>query len=554
MKQKPSLLLELVVRLDRGEVDKIFVSKALGGEPVSIRTVERYLAAYRKLGPRFVNHGNASRAPYNKVNPETRTTIIELMQTKYFDCNCVHASELLAKNEALIVNPETLRLWLKKLEFVKKAKRRKKPKRYRERMSQTGIMLQFDGSHHHWFANQESVLIAGIDDADNDVACGFFSKAEDTLSCMVVLRKIVELRGLFGFLYTDQAGLFGGSKRIQFSQVKRALKELGISVVTTSSPEAKGRIERLWGTLQDRLVPEFRLAKVTTQAQANAYFNEVFLPQTYGSKFRLKSSSEKPINNGYRPLPVDVDLDEIFCIKEYRTVKRDHTLSLDGVIYKITSELARSIENQKVEIRIYPGGQRRVFFGRHEIQVEAVGSTKLFDDKELDMLKLHKLESLKVRWDGHVKHGRHYYSLGPELANKHVHVLLDKDKVKFYYQGQLHVEHDVVESSSTKIITLPAHKGAMTIALDSNSMFIQASRRIGPWAEKVIRTVIERGDGFLDLKLIWGIIKSTPEYSRIELDRACKMAYEINEVNYKTIRTILRIHSLTNTRLSTKNG
>ena len=92
MKQKPSLLLELVVRLDRGEVDKFFVAKALGGEPVSIRTVERYLAAYRKHGPRFVVHGNASRAPYNRINPDTKTTVIELIQTKYFDCNCVHAS------------------------------------------------------------------------------------------------------------------------------------------------------------------------------------------------------------------------------------------------------------------------------------------------------------------------------------------------------------------------------------------------------------------------------------------------------------------------------
>ena len=162
--------------------------------------------------------------------------------------------------------------------------------------------------------------------------------------------------------------------------------------------------------------------------------------------------------------------------------------------------------------------------------------------------------SKPVKLGGTGQCGRHFYSLGPALANKHVHVLLEKERVKFYYQGQLHIEHVVVESKATRIITLPEHKGAMTAALDNDSMFIQASRRIGPWVEKVIRIVIERGDGFLDLKLIWGILKSKQEYSRIELDRACKMAYEINEVNYKTIRTILRIHSLTNTKLSTKNG
>ncbi len=121
-------------------------------------------------------------------------------------------------------------------------------------MAQTGLLLQMDGSPHCWFGGKPSCLIAAIDDADGDVAYGEFFPSEDTISCMVVLQKIIEKKGIFQILYVDRAGIFGGPKRCHFSQVKRALAELGIHIIFANSPEAKGRIERLWSTLQDRLI------------------------------------------------------------------------------------------------------------------------------------------------------------------------------------------------------------------------------------------------------------------------------------------------------------
>ena len=306
MSQSESLILDLVVLLNRGEKNKKDVALILG---VSVRTVERYLREYRKNGALFVQHGNRGKKPKNKSANLHREKICRLVQTKYFDCNCVHASELLIEREDLRVHPETLRRWLSEINFVKKAKQRRRPKHRRERMKQVGIMVQFDGSHHRWFGGVESVLIAGIDDADNEVVWGGFFESEDTLSCLEVLKNWVRRRGTFGFLYTDQAGMFGGGKRTEFTQVKRALKELGIFVLTTSSAEAKGRIERLWGTLQDRLVPELRLAGVTTHKAATEYFNEVFLPKTYNQKFKLNSEG---ISSAYRSLPKETKLEEIF--------------------------------------------------------------------------------------------------------------------------------------------------------------------------------------------------------------------------------------------------
>jgi hypothetical protein len=112
-------------------------------------------------------------------------------------------------------------------------------------MQQTGLMLQMDGSPHRWFGDKPSCLIAAIDDADSDVPFGEFFPAEDTISCMRILQQIVKKRGIFNILYVDRAGIFGGPKRAHFSQVKRALGELGIQVIFANSPEAKGRIERV---------------------------------------------------------------------------------------------------------------------------------------------------------------------------------------------------------------------------------------------------------------------------------------------------------------------
>lgn len=535
MSQDETLLLELMAALDRGQIEKDKVKVSLN---VSERTVERYLRDYRRYGPRFVRHGNAERKPHNRSNYSMKVQVCELIKQKYFDVNCIHASELLKEREGIDVHPQTLRRWLKEIHFVKKEKVKRRVRHKRERMKQIGLMIQFDGSHHHWFGGIESVLIAGIDDANSEIVFGGFYEAEDSLSCLDVLQTWIEKKGIFGYLYTDQAGMFGGGKRHDFTQVKRALKELGAIVLTTPSPEAKGRIERLWGTLQDRLVPELRLAGIKDHKSATKYFNEVYLPKTHTKKFML-AGNELP--SAYRPLPHGVDLREIMCLKEYRKVKKDHTLSLNGHFFRVKSELARSIENQKIEIRTYPDGSQNFLYAGRPIELEKAGSAQLHDDNELDLLKLHELESLKVRLDGHVKYKAHYYSLGPEHAQKHVHVWPRNGELLFYLHGQLITTHREGLRGEPKVFTHDNHRGAMQAALSPNSMYLQAARRLGPWVEKIIRMFIERGQGFIDEKIVWGLLQLRKEYRPGDIDRACKQAFEIGEVSYRSIRILLRI-------------
>mgnify|MGYP001565932391 CR=1 FL=1 len=153
-------------------------------------------------------------------------------------------------------------------------------------MQQTGIMLQMDGSPHHWFGGKPSCLIPAIDDADSDVPFGEFFPAEDTISCTRVLQRIIQKRGLFQILYVDRAGIFDGPKRSKFSQVKRALRELGIHILFAGSPEAKGRIERLWDTLQGRLVAEMRTHGILSYYTANHFLQEQFLPAEWAENLK----------------------------------------------------------------------------------------------------------------------------------------------------------------------------------------------------------------------------------------------------------------------------
>ena len=141
-------------------------------------------------------------------------------------------------------------------------------------------MIQMDGSLHKWFGNKKSCLIIAIDDANSEIHGEFF-KSETTIGCMKVLKNLIKKKGVFKMLYVDKAGIFGGHKRQQFSQLMRACKELGIQIA--HSPQGKGRVERAFNTLQDRLIPDLRQNKITTMLEANRFLHQKFIPSFWKS-------------------------------------------------------------------------------------------------------------------------------------------------------------------------------------------------------------------------------------------------------------------------------
>jgi len=321
---------------------KITINSATQLLQKSRRTVERYLSRYRKEGIRFVIHGNTGRAPINKIPESLKKEVQNLIQTKYYDFNLQHLSELLSKNEGLSIKRETLRSWAHDIHHVKRSKRRRsRVRKYRERMPLSGLMLQMDGSPHRWFGDEKSCLIAIIDDATSDIHAQFFP-SETTEGCMKVMRAYIEKRGIFKTLYVDRAGIFGGPKRSNFSQMQRACDELGIEIIFANSPQGKGRIERSFDTFQDRLVPELRLHNITDMENANRYLQEEFIPNYWAKNVMVQPTG---LRSAFRRIPDDLDLNTICVQKEYRKIRRDHTFSFDNKMYVIDSPIRYSIVN-----------------------------------------------------------------------------------------------------------------------------------------------------------------------------------------------------------------
>lgn len=362
MKTKDQLKLEIIYKIRSGHMSRFDGQTIL---QISERTLRRYLREYDNEGIAFLRHGNCHRSPPNKLPDELKKTVLRLIQEKYFDFNVSHLREKLNEELGQLIKYETLRKWCHEIHHVKRAKkRRSKPRRLRTRMSQAGLMIQLDGSHHSWFGGRFLCLMAAVDDATGEVFAQFY-EGETTLACMDFLESFVRRKGMFKVLYTDKAGVYGGIKRENFSQVERALGELGTQVIYAHSPEAKGRVERLFNTLQDRLVAELRLYGIGTLSEANKYLLDVYLPK-HNEKHQILAHNHV---SAYRSLPPDLDLAEVFSVKEYRIVGKDHTVSLHGEKWMIADPIRESIARQKIEIKYDKWGNWKASFAKKPLQL-----------------------------------------------------------------------------------------------------------------------------------------------------------------------------------------
>ncbi len=236
MDSKAQLTIDIIAKVAERRITIINAAKLLNK---SRRTIERYLQKYQKIGIQFVVHQNSGKSPVNKISDAVKRAVQALIKEKYFDVNLAHLRELLEDNEQIQVKRETLRNWAHEIHHVKRAKRRRaRVRKRRERMESPGLLLQMDGSPHRWFGDKKSCLIAIIDDATSEIHAEFF-KSETTLGCLKVLRDYIAQKGVFKALYVDKAGIFGGPKRCNFSQVQRACGELGIEIIFANSSTLK---------------------------------------------------------------------------------------------------------------------------------------------------------------------------------------------------------------------------------------------------------------------------------------------------------------------------
>lgn len=327
----------------------------------SERTAWRLRAAMVRDGAAGLVHGNRGRASPRRLPPERRERILALARTTYQGYNDSHLAEALAEDEGIVIGRSSLRRLLR-AEGLPSPRQRRSP-RYRarrDRLAQAGLLVQVDGSRHDWLEGRGPwlTLVGGIDDATGMVTGAVFREAEDGVGYLTLVRDMARRYGLPAALYRDGSSIFaptapGTAARDEATQVGRALAELGIATIVASSPQAKGRVERLWGTFQDRLASELRRAGAADLPAANAVLRD-FLPR-FNRRFAVPPASEVP---AWRPVPDGLDLARVCAFRWRRAVGSDSCIRLRGMVLQLPpGPGGRSLAGRRVEVELRLDGR-----------------------------------------------------------------------------------------------------------------------------------------------------------------------------------------------------
>ena len=358
------------------------------------RSIDRYIAGYKSEGKAYFIHGNKGRAPANTLSDSARHNIIDLYSNKYYDANFTHFTELLAERENIFVSVGTVRKALKgedilsplanrktrrelkkkleaELNLITNKKQAEKikakiieaddPHPRRSRCSRFGEMIQMDASLHIWFGETKATLHLAIDDATGVIVGAWYDRQETLSGYYHVFEQILTNFGIPFMFYTDRRTIFEyrktGSRDTAddtFTQFSYACKQFGVQIETTSIPQAKGRIERLNGSVQSRLPVELRLEGVSTIEQANEYLPR-FIAK-YNAQFALEPNFTTSV---FETQPLREKIDLTLAVVAERTVDHGHSVCFDNKYFKTVAKDGNSVYLRKgtkgLLIRSYSG-------------------------------------------------------------------------------------------------------------------------------------------------------------------------------------------------------
>jgi transposase len=347
--------LHIVQKVIEGRLKRTEAAEMLS---LSIRQTGRIIIRVKEEGVQGVVHRSRGGESNRKLPQEIKDQVLSLYQQNYEGFGPTLAQEKLLERDGISISDETLRGWLIEAELWKKKRKGKQHRQWRPRKDRYGEMIQADGSHHDWFEGRgpACVFMGYIDDCTSKVY-GRFYEYEGTIPAMDSFRRYVRKHGIPMSLYMDKHTTYKATREPSIeeqlngtgpmSEFGRALKEFGVELIHAHSPQAKGRVERLFGTLQDRLVKEMRLSGISSIAEANAFLKE-YLP-IYNRRFAKKAAHTE---NLHRPVPKGLNLQRILCIKTERTVRNDFTLAHDRKLYQIEE----AVKTKKAMIEEYTDG------------------------------------------------------------------------------------------------------------------------------------------------------------------------------------------------------
>ena len=365
---------EIYERAAKRQLSQSEAAEILG---MSERTFRCWRGRFEANGAEGLYDRRLGKVSGRRVPVDTVMEVLDLFDTRYFDFTSKHFFDKLVSEHGFTRSYNWVRLTLQARGRVRKAPRRGAHRRKRPRRPLSGMMLHQDGSSHQWVAGKWWDMIVTMDDATSEIYSAFFVDEEGTMSTLEALSEVIEVKGLFCALYADRAGHYwytpeagGKVDRDNPTQVGRALIQLGIELIPAYSPEARGRSERMFGTLQKRLPQELRLAGITTMIEANRFLRETFLPD-HNRRFAI--TPEEP---GSAFVPFAGSLDDILCIQEVRTVGNDNTVRYKRLTLQIPEDRHRNhYVKAKVRVHEYPDGHLAIFHGPRCLAVYNVDGT-----------------------------------------------------------------------------------------------------------------------------------------------------------------------------------
>lgn len=351
--------LSVIREVIRKQIGQRRAGEVLG---LSERQVRRLAHSVQQEGDLGVIHKGRGRASNRRISVKVQQKVFGLYRRRYAGFGPTLATENLLEEDGIRISRETLRKWLLDAGLWQRRRRSAVHRSWRARKECFGEMIQIDGSHHAWLEDRgaEMVLMGYIDDATGEMF-GRFYDHEGTLPAMDSFQRYTKRYGLPVSVYLDRHTTYKSNKKLSaweqaegmvaMSQFERALDELGVEVIHAYSPQAKGRIERAFGTLQDRLVKEMRLHGITTMEQANQFL-EAYWPR-FNRQFRVCPANP---TNAHVRLPARFNLDAYLCIKITRTLAKDNTIAHYGKLYQIETP----VHSKKVIIHHRIDGSMRI--------------------------------------------------------------------------------------------------------------------------------------------------------------------------------------------------
>lgn len=355
-------------------------AEAAGRLGLGVRQVRRLKRRVKEEGPRGVIHRSRGRPSPRRISEAVQADVVCLYRETYTGWNMVHFGEFLASRHGITLSAETLRKMLLAEEARPQRRRRKQHRQWRERRPREGELIQMDTSIHPWLGEdgEKVVLISAVDDATSRILWAEFCEHNGVLENLTLVRDIVAKYGLPQSLYLDHHTIFfvpeeaalaareRGEKAL--TRFGRVMKCLGIEMIPAGSPQAKGRVERLYRTLQDRLLKELRLEGVRTRVEANRYLHETFIP-AYNKRFGVEPADSEAAWVPTGP----IDEHAVFCLRATRVVQNDATISVKGQKWQLHGRVR---SRQRVELRTWLDGTVHVYKGDTELEYHRVGQAK----------------------------------------------------------------------------------------------------------------------------------------------------------------------------------